>query len=173
MALSDIAAGIEVVEEQRDRGVPSVDGADADLAPRLAARADALPCTPEAAATVVETHTAGTSIEESAREAGIAPVTAAKALHRCGVGGVSPLAPAARSVLRDWLAGDLPRSEAKALTGADEAEFALATYVETHDPIPDLAEAAEGALEPDERPAVAKRDALEDTMSSVTDLGSR
>lgn len=169
MGLSDIAAGIEIREQQRERGVPTVDATSGDLRSRFEERADALPCTPAAATSVIEAYTAGTSIGDCAREAGIAPMTAAKLLHRCGVTGLSPLAPTARRVLRDWLSGDVPRSEAVELVG-DEADFALAAYIETHDPIPDLAEAVEGALEPDSTASVAKRDALAETMSAVEDL---
>lgn len=170
MGLSDIAAGIEVTTEQRARGVPTRDETGTDLAERLRTGAEALPCTPEAAATAVESYAAGTSVGEVAREAGIAPVTAAKALHRCGVSGISPLGPTGREVLRDWLAGELPRSEAVALTGADEATFALAAYVETHDPVPALVEAAEGALAPEGSATAAKRDALGDSLSAPDEL---
>jgi hypothetical protein len=170
MGLSDIAAGIEVHERQRERGVPTVDATGGDLVARLDDHADALPCTPEAAATVLETYAAGTSVGACADEAGVAPMTAAKLLHRCGVTGVSPLAPTARQIVRDWLDGDLPRSEAVELVGAGEADFALATYVETHDPVPDLTDAVEGILEPDSTATVDKRDALAETMSSVGDL---
>jgi len=170
MGLSDIAAGIEVHERQRDPGVPTVDATGDDLVARLDAHGDALPCTPEAAASVLETYAAGTSVGDCAREAGVAPMTAAKLLHRCGVSGLSPLAPTARDILRDWLDGDLPRTEAVELVGADEADFALATYVETHDPVPELADAVAGVLEPDSNATVAKRDALAETMSSVGDL---
>ncbi|WP_251342180.1 hypothetical protein [Haloplanus halophilus] len=170
MALSDIAAGIEVHDRQRERGVPTVDATGDDLVARLEDHDDALPCTPEAAATVLEAYAAGTSVGDCAREAGVAPMTAAKLLHRCGVTGLSPLAPTARRVLRDWLNGDLPRSEAVELAGADEADFALAAYVETHDPVPDLSDAVEGVLEPDSTATVDKRDALAETMSSVGDL---
>jgi hypothetical protein len=97
-------------------------------------------------------------------------MTAAKLLHRCGVTGLSPLGPTGRRIVRDWLAGDLPRTEATELAGADEADFALAAYVETHDPVPDLADAVEGVLEPDATATVDKRDALAETMSSVGDL---
>ncbi|MFB6303752.1 MAG: hypothetical protein ABEH47_01190 [Haloferacaceae archaeon] len=169
MDLADIAAGVEVTAEQRDRGVAAVDRTGEGLVDRLADHADALPCTPEAAATVVRSHTAGTSVGESAREAGIAPVTAAKALHRCGVEGVSPLAPTAREVVRDWLAGELSRVEAVELTGADEAEFALAAYVESHDPDPGLVAAVESV----EGDAVGGRDPLAETMSDPTDLRSQ
>jgi len=141
MTLSEIAAGIEVTAEQETRGVAAVDETGADLVERLGNHADALPCTPEAAATVVETHAAGTSVGESAREAGIAPVTAAKALHRCGVSGVTPLSPMAREIVRDWQAGELTRSEALELTGASEAEFALGSYIESHDAHPGLSAA--------------------------------
>lgn len=141
MALSDIAAGIEVTARQRERGVASVDETAPALVDRLRPHAESLPCTPEAAATVVETHADGTSVGECAREAGITPVAAAKTLHRCGVDGVNPLAPTARRIVRDWTAGDISRADALALTGGDEAEFALAAYVETHDPEAALVEA--------------------------------
>jgi len=170
MGLSDIAAGIEVHDRQRDRGVPTVDATGDDLVARLESHADALPCTPEAAASVLETYAAGTSVGDCAREAGIPPMTAAKLLHRCGITGLSPLAPTARDIVRDWLNGDLPRTEAVELVGADEADFALATYVETHDAVPELADAVAGALEPDSNATVAKRDALAETMSSLGDL---
>jgi hypothetical protein len=142
MALEDIAAGIEVTAEQEAHGVAAVDETGEGLVERLRPHADALPCTPEAAATVVETHAAGTSVGESAQEAGIAPVTAAKALHRCGVSGVTPLSPMAREVVRDWQAGDLSRAEAVELTGASEAEFALGSYIESHAADPGLSAAA-------------------------------
>lgn len=168
MDLADIAAGVEVTAEQRDRGVATVDRTGDDLAERLASHADALPCTPEAAATVVRSHTGGTSVGESAREAGVAPVTAAKALYRCGVDGVHPLSPAAREAVRDWLAGDLSRVEAMELTGGDETEFALAAYIETHEPAPGLVAAVEATG--DRFDAVTKRDSLSGTMSDPTDL---
>jgi len=170
MALSDIAAGIEVRDRQRDRGVPTVDATGEDLVARLDAHEDTLPCTPEAAASVLESYAAGTSVGDCARDAGIAPMTAAKLLHRCGVAGLSPLGPTARDVLRDWLGGELSRTEAVELVGADEAAFALATYVETHDAEPELADAVAGVLEPDANASVAKRDALAETMSSVGEL---
>lgn len=170
MGLSDIAAGIEVCEQQRERGVPTVDATGDDLRDRLDAHAEGLPCTPAAAASVLDAYAAGTSVGDCAREAGVAPITAAKLLHRCGVTGVSPLAPTARSILTDWLDGSLSRSEAVELVGADEADFALATYVETHDPVPELADAVAGVREPESNATVAKRDALAETMSSVDDL---
>jgi hypothetical protein len=172
MGLSDIAAGLEVTAEQRDRGVATVDDTSVDLEERLRARADELPCTPEAALTVVERHGAGDSVGDAAVAAAVAPVTAAKVLHRCGVDGVTPLAPTARRVLRDWLSGDLGRADALELTGATESEFALAAYVETHDPLSDLADAvrrdATAGLADD--PLVEKRETLGETMSSATDL---
>ena len=170
MGLEEIAAGIEVTTEQCDRGLATVDDTDDDLVECFRPQAEALPCTPEAAATVVETHTTGTSIGESAREAGIAPMTAAKVLHRCGVAGVTPLSPMAREILRDWLGGELPRADALALTDATPTEFALATYVETHDAVPALEEAVEGTLAPETNATVAKRDALGETMTDSMSL---
>lgn len=164
MSLDDIAAGLEVVERQHDRGVATADDTGEPLADRFARVAQALPCTPAAAATVVETYAAGASVGDSAREAAVAPITAAKALHRCGIEGITPLSTLARQVVHDWLAGDLARSEALALTGATEAEFALGTYIETHDPVPALAEATDASLTPGGNAAVRKRDALAETL---------
>lgn len=147
MGLSDIAAGIEVRDEQHDRGVAVVDETGT-LRERLAPHADNLPCTAAAATVVLDSYTAGRSVGDCAREASLAPVTAAKALHRCGVDGVSPLAPEARQIVRDWANGEIPRTEAVELTGVGEREFALAAYIETHDPVPALVEAAAAALEP-------------------------
>jgi hypothetical protein len=167
MGLEEIAAGIEVTTEQCDRGLATVDDTDDELVHRFEPHADALPCSPEAAATVVETHTTGTSVGASAREAALAPMTAAKVLHCCGVAGVTPLSPMGREILRDWLAGELPRADALALTDATASEFALATYIETHDPIPALTDAVEGTLAPETNATVAKRDALGETMTDV------
>ncbi|MFC6615455.1 hypothetical protein ACFQAS_10905 [Halopenitus salinus] len=149
MTLSDIAAGIEVTAEQRDRGAAVVDDTGVDPIDRLAEHADALPCTPAATATLVEAYTAGASVGEAAREANVAPMTAAKALHRCGIDGLHPLAPTRREIVREWLSGRYSRSDALALVGGDEADFALSTYIETHDPIPEIAEALSAASDVD------------------------
>jgi hypothetical protein len=170
MGLSEIAAGIETTAEQDDRGVATVDDTEASLAERLADHEEDLPCTAAAAATVLEAHSAGTSVGESAREAGVAPMTAAKALYRCGVAGVCPLGPTGRDIVADWVAGDIARSTARELTDASEADFALTAYIETHDPVPELSGVADDALGPSGNAAVAKRDELAETMSSVDDL---
>ena len=146
MTLSDIADGLEVTSRQRDRGVVVADDTDTPLVDRLREYAEELPCTPEATATLVDEYTAGRSIGDAARDAGVSPMTAAKTLHRCGVTGVCPLAPTRRGVVRDWLDGRLARSEAVELAGGDDADFALATYVETHDPVPPVADAVDAAV---------------------------
>lgn len=165
VTLSDIAAGLEVTTEQRERGVATVDDTDRSLADRLADVGD-LPCTPEAAATLVESYAGGASVGESAREAAVAPTTAAKTLHLLGED-VNPLAPTARRVVRDWLDGELSRADALGLAGGDEAAFALAVYVETHDPLPGARDALAGAL------AVDPGDPLAETRSGVDDLYDR
>ncbi|MFC4448625.1 hypothetical protein [Halorussus aquaticus] len=173
MPLSDIADGLEVTTEQRDRGVASVDATangDADLRERLTEFADDLPCDAASAAAIVEGHTSGRSVGDSAHEAGVAPMTAAKTLHLLGCEGVSPLTPEAHRIIGDWLSADLSRTEARELAGANETEFALATFVETHDPIPGASDLVEGAFARDGDAAVRKRDALAGTMSSATDL---
>ncbi len=146
MTLSDIAAGLSVTSRQRERGVALADDTETALVDRLSEHADALPCTPAATATLVDAYTAGRSVGDAAREAGVSPTTGAKTLHRCGVAGVCPLSPAGRGVVRDWLDGRVPRSEAVALTGGDEADFALATYVETHDPLPAVSDAVDAQV---------------------------
>lgn len=163
VTLSEIAAGLEVTAEQRERGVAVADETDAPLADRLREYADELPCTPEAAATLVEAYAGGRSVGEAAREAGVAPVTGAKSLHLLGET-VHPLAPTARTVVRDWLDAALSRSEARELVDASETEFALAVYVETHEPLPGAREALAGAL------AVEPTDPLADARSNVDDL---
>jgi len=169
MGLAEIAAGVEVVDEQRDRGVASVDRTTGALAERLAEYAEELPCSPDAAATLADVYAAGGSVGDAARAAGIAPTDGAKALHLFGES-VSPVGPAGREVVRDWLDGRLARTEAVDLAGVSEREFALAAYVETHDPLPGAREAVEGALAPESDGAVDKRDALAETMSDVDDF---
>lgn len=159
MGLSEIAAGLEVTAEQRDRGVASVDATDAGLAERLAPYAEDLPCSAAEAATVVERYAAGADVGTAARAAGLPPVTGAKALHLLGEP-VTPLGPAGRAVVRDWLSAECSRAEALALAGASTTEFALAAFVETHEPVPGARDALEGALAPDGDAAVAKRESL-------------
>jgi len=171
MGLSDIAAGIEVVDEQRDSGVATVDRTADPLAERLAPYTEELPCSASDAATLVEAYAEGKSVGASARVAGVAPTDGAKALHLFGES-VSPVGPMGRAIVGDWLAGKLPRTEAIELAGVSDQEFALAVYVETHDPIPGAMEAVEGALSLDSDGAVAKREALGDTMDGVGDLRS-
>jgi hypothetical protein len=170
MELSDIAEGLEVVDEQRERGVAAVDDTDRDLGERLADHEAELPCDGETAAAVVETFTAGGDLEAVAEAGGVAPITAAKALHRLGVEGVAPLSAAERAPVREWLAGDRSRTDALAATGVDEEAFALAAFVETRDPIPGAQAAVDGALAPGEDAAVEKRDALDGTMSDAGEL---
>lgn len=91
-------------------------------------------------------------------------MTAAKVLHLLGES-VNPLGPTGREVVQDWLAGELSRADAIELVRATETEFALAVYVETHDPIADACAAVEDTL------AVrGEEDPLEDARPAATDL---
>lgn len=170
VTLSDIAAGLKVTAEQRDRGVALLDDTGTGLAARLSEHREELPCDPEAAVAVLRAYAAGSSVGDAAREADLPPVTAAKALHLLGIEGVTPLSPRARAIVRDWLAADLSRADARTLTGASEAEFALAAYVETHDPLEGVREAVEAELSNRGNGAVEKREVLGETMSDVVDL---
>ncbi len=165
MALSDIAEGLEVTAEQRDRGVATVDHTDASLAERLDSLAADLPCEPADAATVVDRYASGGSVGAAARAAGLPSVTAAKTLHLLGES-VSPLGPTGRAVVRDWIAGDLSRTEALELSRVGEAEFALAAYVETHDPLPEGRAAVESTLSG----AALGDDSLADAVGEYPDL---
>lgn len=171
MGLSEIADGLAVTERQRERGVATVDRTRPTLNAAVAEYADALPVDASAAARLVEAYRGGASVGDAAATAGVPAVTAAKTLHRLGFEGLSPLSPLGRDVLRDWLDAEIARTTAVDLTGATEAEFALAAFIETHDPIPGAAEAMATALQREGNAAVAKRDALADTMSGVADLG--
>jgi len=166
VTLSDIAAGLEVTEEQAargERGVATVDDTDADLAERLSPFIEDLPCTPAAAATLAESYTRGASVGDAAREAGVAPVTGAKTLHRLGEP-VAPLGPTGMEVVRDFLDARLSRTEALELADCDATTFALATYMATHDPVPGAREAVDGAL------SVEPADPLAETRSDADEF---
>ncbi len=165
MGLSDIAAGVAVTTEQRERGVATVDDTDASLADRLAPHAEALPCDAQAAAAVIERYAAGGSVGEAAVAGDVPRVTAAKTLHLLGES-VSPLGPTGREIVRDWIAGELSRTEALQLSRASPETFALAAYVETHDPLPGARDAVEGALGAG---MAGSRDGLDDAIGDLTD----
>jgi len=168
MGLSEIAAGLEVTAEQREQGVATVDRTDASLAARLGSVAEELPCNGPAAATLLETYATGASIEAAGAAAGLAPITAAKTLHRCGES-VTPVTPLEMEIIEDWLAGDLSRSDAEGLVDAGERTFSLAVYVATHEPLPAARDAKEGALAEEGRSS-GHADGLEDAVSGVGDL---
>lgn len=167
MGLADIAAGIEVTTRQQEREVVAVDATGATLAGQLEPFAEELPCEPGAAAAVLERYVEGGSVGSAGRVAGVPPMTAAKTLHLLGES-VSPLGPTGREVVRDWIDGRLSRTEAVELTRAGDAEFALAAYVETHEPIAAARAAVESVLAArrveDARPLV---DAIDDPSEFV------
>lgn len=170
MSLSDIAAGIEVTHEQRERGVATVDDTEVALSDRLASHESALPCSATAAATVLSAYADGQSVGTAGHEAGVPPVTAAKTLHLLGVAGMTPLSPTARAVCRDWVSGRLSHAEARELTGATETEFALAAFIETHDPLEGVESIVDRVLADEPGGMVDKRDHLGETMSDVGEL---
>lgn len=147
MALSDIAAGLEVTTEQRDRGVATSDETGATLDDRLARFDDELPCSADAAAALVEAYAGGASVGRAAAVAGLPKTTAAKTLYLLGEP-VDPLTPTAGRILDDWLAGEISRTEARGLIGVGADEFALGAYVATHGPIADAEAVVADALSP-------------------------
>ncbi len=164
MALSDIAAGLEVTAEQRDRGVATADGTGAPLAERLGPFASALPCEPAATASVVEAYAEGADVGRAAAVAEVPRTTAAKALYLLGEP-VDPLPPTARRVVADWLDGEISRTEAMTLANVGEREFALGVYVATHEPIPEAESVVADALSVE-----GDADPLDDARSSLDDL---
>ena len=163
MTLSEIAAGLAVTTEQRDRGVAETDGTDAPLAERLAEFEPRLPCCSERAAAVVDAYTQGASVGCAAAVADVPRTTAAKVLYLLGEP-INPLTPTANRVLEDWLAGEISRTEARTLSGLGDREFALGAYVATHDPI-DGADAAIVEVTP-----TSIADPLADARSDLDDL---
>ncbi|WP_435365110.1 hypothetical protein [Haloarchaeobius sp. DYHT-AS-18] len=170
MALSDIADGLCVTTEQRDRGVACSDETDRTLTERLTEYEADLPCDATAAAAVVDAYAGGAAIDAAGHEAGVAPMDAAKVLHLLGLDGVSPLSPQGRRLVRDWLDARVSRADARALTGAGETEFALAAFVESHDPLSGAEDVVTGALSRSGNAAVHKRDALAETMRGADDF---
>jgi hypothetical protein len=146
MGLAELAEGVRVTEAQRERGVAAVDQTGDSLADRLAVCEERLPTDATTAAAVVERYAKGGSVGQAAAVASVPEVTAAKVLHLIGES-VSPLSPTGRAIVEDWIAGELPRSEALSLTRASPAAFALAAYVETHEPIPAAQAAVEAPLD--------------------------
>jgi len=164
MGLADIAEGVTVTTRQRERGVASVDRTTESLSSRLAAVEADLPVGADAAATMAEAYAGGASVGDAATEAGVAPTTAAKTLHRLGFEGLSPLSPLQREMVQDWLAAECSRADALELTGASEREFALAAFVATHEPVEAAAAAVESALSNAGDAMVEKRDAMAATL---------
>lgn len=164
MGLSEIAAGLEVTAEQRDRGVATADGTGACLAERLAPFAEALPCRPAEAAALVEAYAEGASVGRAAAVAELPRTTAAKTLYRLGEP-IDPLTPTARQVVTDFLAGEISRTDARTLANVGEREFALGVYVATHEPIREAESVVADALAVE-----VDADPLDDARSSLDDL---
>ncbi|WP_181692296.1 hypothetical protein [Natronomonas sp. LN261] len=163
MALSEIAAGLEVTTEQQDCGVATVDHTEASLEERLTAFEERIPCSPARAAVVVEAYTEGASVGRAAAVADVPETTAAKTLYLLGEP-IDPLTPTARRILEDWLAGEISRTEARTLAGLGDREFALGAYVATHDRI----DGAESVItDPSPLP---EEDPLADARSAPGDL---
>jgi hypothetical protein len=165
MGLSEIAAGLEVTAEQRDRGVATADETGASLGERLAPVAEALPCDPAAAAAVVEAYAERASVGRAAAVGEVPKTTAAKTLYLLGEP-VDPSTPTARRVVEEFLEGELGRTDAMTLGNVGAREFALGVFVTTHDPIPQAESAVADALSVEH-----DADPLGDARSGLEDLG--
>lgn len=165
MGLSEIAADLTITESQEPTGVAVVDETATDLESGLEQFAGELPRTPAMAADVIEAYVGGAPVDEAGRQAGVPPMTAAKILHLVGFDGLTPLTPTGNKILDDWLGARLSRSEAIELTSATPAEFELATYMATTEPIPGAREVVESTVD-----AALASDPLADTRSDATDF---
>jgi len=163
MALSEIAAGVEVTAEQDDRGVATSDETERSLEERLAEFEADLPCSAATAAELVDAYTEGAAIGRAAAVGEVPKTTAAKTLYRLGEP-IDPLTPTAKRVMDDWLAGDLSRTEAKTLANVGDEAFALGAYVATHDPI----DGVESVIAADV--SLSGADPLSDARSDLGDL---
>ncbi|MFC7073546.1 hypothetical protein ACFQJ7_08810 [Halovenus rubra] len=171
MGLADIAEGIEVTETQDDTGVATIDDTNVSLSERLEPFATELPCSVTDAATVLERYTACGSVGNAGQAAGLPPMTAAKTLYLLGES-VSPATPLQREMLADWREGNLSQREVLELTGLNKTEFALAAYIETHEPLEGACVAVEGilagqSLGNDEPLAAAVDDTLQSESGSI------
>ncbi|MFB6311256.1 MAG: hypothetical protein ABEH64_08775 [Salinirussus sp.] len=167
MGLAELAAGVTVTDEQRERGIATVDRSGDTLSERLEECQEALPTDPDTAAAILERYAAGGSIGDAAAAGDVAPITAAKTLHLAGES-VSPLGPTGRAVVRDWIAGDVSRSTALELSRASPGEFALAAYVETHEPLEAALAALDSAGE-----AAELTHAADEALADVADVPDR
>jgi hypothetical protein len=172
MTLADIAEGIEVVETQREREVAAVDVAGESLADRLESCASALPCSADQAADVAREYAATGSLDRTAEASDVTRTIAAKTLHLLGFEGVVRIDPADRAIVGRWIDGEIDRTTACRRSSLGERTFALAVYVETHEPLPAARAAVEPALTIDRATAVDRRDTLQETMSDPTDLAA-
>lgn len=163
MALSDIAAGLEVTKKQRECGIATADGTDTPLDEQLAPFAEQLPCSPEVAAALVDAYTGGCTITRAAAVGEVPKTTAAKTLYLLGEP-IDPLTPTAKRIVDDWLAGELSRTEARTLAGVGDEEFALGAYIATHDRIEGAESAVAGAV------SLSTDDPLSDARSDLSDL---
>lgn len=170
MALADIADGVRSVEKQQRRDVAVVDAVGGSLADRLERCASDLPCSPRDAASLARRFASGTSVERSAEAVGITRTVAAKTLHLLGFSGVVRLDRDDRTVVRRWIDGEIERTAARRRTGLDEATFALAVYVETHEPLAAARAALDPALATRAVDPTDQQRALRDTMSDPTDF---
>lgn len=147
MGLAEIAEGMQFTTQQQNRDVHPIDDTTTDLTARLQDYAESLPCSPDTAALVVREYTREMAVAPAAEAADLSLVTAIKLLHRCGVPGLSPLSESDRERLVEWLDGVRPRSDIVNHAEVTERELALATYLETHQVIPELKSALWGQLE--------------------------
>lgn len=172
MGLAEIAEGMEFTTQQQDRDVHPIDDTTTDLSARLQDHREALPCSPDTATAVIEEYTREMAVAPAAEAADISSMTAIKLLYRCGVTGLSPLSESDQQVLTEWLCGVRPRSDILNHAGIDEQDLALATYLETHQVIPELKAALRGHLEPRKRD-ITEQNPSESPMTHLTDSNFR
>lgn len=170
MSLADIAEGVRSVETQHTRDVAIVDAVNESLADRLEGFASDLPCSPTQADRLARQFGAGESIESCAETVGVTRTNAARTLHLLGFAGVITVDPVDREIIKQWINGEIDRITANRRTDLDKSRFALAVYVETHEPLTETRAAIEPTVSLSENIQTDRRRALDETMADSTDL---
>lgn len=158
------------METQHTRDVAVVDAANESLADRLEDCASDLPCSPTAASHLARQFRAGESIEACAETVGVTRTNAARTLHLLGFAGVITVDPVDREIIKQWINGEIDRTTATRRTDLERSRFALAVYVETHEPLTEDQAAIEPTISLSENIQSDRRRVLNETMADPTDL---
>jgi hypothetical protein len=78
--------------------------------------------------------------------------------------------PVDREIIKQWINGEIDRTTANRRTDLERSRFALAVYVETHEPLTEDQAAIEPTISLSENIQSDRRRVLNETMADPTDL---